>query len=552
MSFAAVGRLLRTIRHLRPRQIGWQVVHRLRRNRFGPRRAPVPERMPEIRWADEVILPPPPAAGAHDRATLLAGSVTFQNRTEAMGFPPDWGVTGLPLLWRYHLHYHDFLWCLGFADARMAALHWIEHHGPGRGQVGWEPYPTSLRLANWCALFLGRHREQTLADPVLAANLWSSVRAQANHLQRRLEWHLLGNHLFENGVALALAGSCFAHLDAESWLRTGIRVLDRELPEQVLADGGHFERSPMYQQRILHGLRLLASTMNGDLGNLVRPYVDRAESALAALRHPDGGIALMNDSAFEDASLAENPVRYDAAEPPAGPFALADSGYYGERTSEGHYVVCDAGPIGPDYQPGHAHADLLSFELSLRSARVVVDSGVSTYEAGAMRAYCRSTRAHNTVEIEGQNQVEVWSAFRVGRRCAPRDVDWQDLPDGFRLSARHDGYRHLPGRPTHARTFRWHSGGQLDIADSVDSTRPVRSVARVHLHPDCRIERLGGNACAIGTPEGMVGISWSGWAEVGEDESVYCPHFGVEVPNPCLRFSSAVARLRAAVRIAVQ
>ena len=170
MNLAAVGRLLRTIRHLRPRQIGSQVVHRLRRNRSGPRRAPSPERMPEIRWADEVIVPPPPAAGAHDRATLLAGSVTFQNRTEAMGFPPDWGLTGLPLLWRYHLHYHEFLWCLGFADARLAALHWIEHHGPGRGQVGWEPYPTSLRLANWCALFLGRHREQTLADPVLAAN----------------------------------------------------------------------------------------------------------------------------------------------------------------------------------------------------------------------------------------------------------------------------------------------------------------------------------------------------------------------------------------------
>ena len=531
--------------------MGSQVVHRLRRNRSGPRRAPVPERMPEIRWADDVSVTALPAAGAHDGAELLAGSVTFQNRTEALGFPPDWGVTAPPLLWRYHLHYHDFLWSLEFADARRAALHWIEHHRPGRGQVGWEPYPTSLRLANWCALFLGRHRERTLADPMFASNLWSSVRAQANHLQRRLEWHLLGNHLFENGVALALAGSCFAHPDAGAWLRTGIKVLERELPEQVLADGGHFERSPMYQQRILHGLRLLACTRDADLRKLVGPYVERAEKALASLCHPDGGIALLNDSALEGASHPED-SRYADAGPPAGPFALADSGYYGARTEDGHYVVCDAGPIGPDYQPGHGHADLLSFELSLRGARVVADSGVSTYEPGAMRDYCRSTRAHNTVEIEGQNQIELWAAFRVGRRCAPRDVDWQELPDGFRLSARHDGYRRLPGRPTHARTFRWHAGGSLEVSDSVESTRPVRSVARVHFHPDCRIEELNGDVCTLCTPGGRVRVDWSGWTDVAEEDSVHCPRFGVEIPNPCLRFSSAVASLRAAVRIAVQ
>ena len=532
--------------------MGSQVVHRLRRNRSGPRRAPAPERMSEIRWADDVSVPSPTAAGAHDRAALLAGSVTFQNRTEAVGFPPGWGVTALPLLWRYHLHYHDFLWSLAFADARRAVLHWIEHHRPGRGQVGWEPYPTSLRLANWCALFLGRHRERTLADPMFASNLWSSVRAQANHLQRRLEWHLLGNHLFENGVALALVGSCFAHPNAGSWLRTGIKVLERELPEQVLADGGHFERSPMYQQRILHGLRLLACTRDADLCNLVGPYVERVETALASLRHPDGCIALMNDSAFEDSPHRADPVPDSTSGLPLGPFALVDSGYYGARTGDGHYVVCDAGPIGPDYQPGHGHADLLSFELSLRGARVVVDSGVSTYEAGAMRDYCRSTRAHNTVEIEGQNQVEVWAAFRVGRRRAPRDVDWQESPDGFLLSARHDGYRHLPGRPTHARTFRWHAGGRLEISDSVESARPVRSVARVHFHPDCRFEELNGDACTLGTPGGRVRVDWSGWADAAQDDSVYCPQFGVEIPNPCLRLSSAVASLHAAVRIAVQ
>ena len=104
-------------------------------------------------------------------------------------------------------------------------------------------------------------------------------------------------------------------------------------------------------------------------------------------------------------------------------FALRDAGYYGARGS-GHYVVCDAAPIGPDYQPGHAHGDLLSFELSLAGRRVIVDAGVHGYDGDPLRAWCRSTRAHNTVEIDGEDQCEFWGTFRVARRARPRDVVW--------------------------------------------------------------------------------------------------------------------------------
>ena len=180
---------------------------------------------------------------------------------------------------------------------------------------------------------------------------------------------------------------------------------------------------------------------------------------------------------------------------------------------------------------------------------MVVDSGVSTYEAGPMRDYCRSTRAHNTVEIEGEDQVELWAAFRVGRRCRPRDVEWKGFEDGFELSACHDGYRYLPGRPTHARTFRWRHDGTLDILDRVESKRPVRSVARLHFHPDCRIDELDNGAGSLLFPGGRVQVSWSGWETVAEDESFYCPEFGIEIPNLCLAFTSYVANLDASIRI---
>ena len=606
---ARAARFVRTVRHLRARQVAYQVLHRGRPWRGpaapaagGPSQGSAP--VPRGPAASALSALPAPA---DDQPDVLSGVLTFQNRSVTVGFPPDWNRTDLPRHWLYHLHYHDFLWALPFERAREAARHWMAHHPPGPGRTGWEPYPTSLRLANWCALFLGRHRARTLADPAFRDALWAGVRRQAGHLERNLEWRLLGNHLLENAAALAVAGSGFAHPDADRWLATGLRLLARELPEQLLADGGHVERSPMYQCRVLYVLLLLRAAGTPAVRDLVGPYVTPAARALAALTHPDGGIALLNDSAFgvypmpgalvraagaapagagpfalADTGYASAfgvqpvpavPVRATGASPAgagpfavdetgyadqvqrealdqagAGPFALADTGYYGARTAAGDYVVCDAAPLGPDYQPGHGHADLLSFELSLRGARVVVDGGVSTYEAGPMRDWCRSTRAHNTVEIDGCDSAETWAAFRVGRRGRPRGVAWTPADGGFELSARHDGYRHLPGRPVHARTFRWRSGS-LEIADRVDARRPVRAVARLHFHPDCRLSDRTGEACTVSFPGGRARVSWSGWEIVADDESWYCPAFGVERRNPCLAFSGAAATVRGSIRI---
>lgn len=546
--FLSFIRFLRTIRYLRARQLAYQILYRLPRKHHGRDGDSGP--MPGLRWAQDVNFPAPAGDTANERNVTLSGSLTFLNRRETVGFPPKWNRTDLPRLWLYNLHYHEFLWELEFEQARAVVLDWVANHGPGGAQVGWEAYPTSLRLANWCAIFFGRYRSRTLTDEPFCEKLWASIYEQAEHLRRNLEWHVLGNHLLENAVALALVGSCFEHQAARVWFGKGCAILTRELPEQILADGGHVERSPMYQCRVLYTLLFLNATGDSFLNDLVRPYLGRLAGSLAAVTHPDGGIALLNDSAFgiypRPRELME---RAGVESSRVGVFALAESGYYGARTGDGNYILCDAGAIGPDYQPGHGHADLFSFELSLQGTRVVVDSGVSTYETGPMRDYCRSTRAHNTVEIEGEDQVELWAAFRVGRRCRPREVEWKAREDGFELSGRHDGYRRLPGRPTHARTFRWYQQGRLEIHDRVDADRPLRSVARLHFHPDCRIDDVDGDACVIFFPRGRVRISWSGWAVVANDASFYCPEFGIALPNPCLAFSGAVGGFEGTIRI---
>src|SRR5262249_39544867 len=132
---------------------------------------------------------------------------------------------------------------------------WIEENRVGQGN-GWEPYPLSLRIVNWI--------KWALAGNELGVVAVQSLAVQTHYLVRRLEWHLLGNHLFANAKALIFAGVFFRGSEADSWRSKGLNILARQLPEQLLADGGHFELSPLYHSRIQEDLL--------DLVNLARTY----------------------------------------------------------------------------------------------------------------------------------------------------------------------------------------------------------------------------------------------------------------------------------------
>ncbi|WP_227977940.1 heparinase II/III family protein [Arenimonas daejeonensis] len=142
---------------------------------------------------------------------------------------------------------------------------------------------------------------------------------------------------------------------------------------------------------------------------------------------------------------------------------LKDSGYARLATGPA-LLLADVAPVGPDYLPGHAHADSLSFELSLHGRRVLVNGGTSTYQAGSERLRQRGTAAHNTVEVDGQDSSEVWSAFRVARRARVHDVTNSRDGSALFLSAHHDGYHRLPGRVRHHRSWRL-LPGSLEVSD---------------------------------------------------------------------------------------
>jgi uncharacterized heparinase superfamily protein len=161
---------------------------------------------------------------------------------------------------------------------------------------------------------------------------------------------------------------------------------------------------------------------------------------------------------------------------------LAASGYVVVRPDGRTQLVLDAGDPCPDDLPGHAHADCLSFELWIDQERWVVDTGTSTYESGPRRAYERSTAAHNTVEIDGADQTEVWGIFRAARRARGTLELIATSGSMVEVVASHDGYRRLPGSPVHRRRWRI-SPGQVEITDTISGTGRHQVVSRLHVAP---------------------------------------------------------------------
>jgi len=485
---------------------------------------------------------PPPTPQDHHRE-LTSGTFTFINDERNIGWPPNWEQAKAPLLWQFNLHYFDWLWSVDYHQAEIVVTDWIDRYPLAHERVGWAAYPTSLRLMNWICILLGRFYNEVQEAPEFRERLWQSTYLQAEWLRKHLETHIQANHLLENAIALTLAGATFDGQVATEWIDQGTKLLTGELKEQFLADGMHYERSPMYHQRMLYGLLLLQSLGNDAVSALTAPILEPACTALRHLLHPDGNMALFNDSAFKiytapapllDAAAQVSERSPNVCTDRTGAWALPDAGYYGFRAADNTYIVCDAGPIGPDHQPGHGHGDMLSFELSIKGQRVVVDSGVLDYGCGETRAYCRSTRAHNTVEFEGQDQCEFWSDFRVARRGRVHDVEWSPSETGFVLSAWHDGYARLRGSHRHSRSFKWAEPGTLTIDDQLTGNAPFHAVSRIHFHPDCTVDVISKQEARVQCSSGVLKISCNGPGVLSTEPSTYCPEFGKAIENVCL------------------
>ena len=368
----------------------------------------------------------------------------------------------------------------------------------------WHPYPTSVRMIAWCVALSAKDW-----DAALRRRMVESLWRQSHYLSRSVEHDIGGNHVLKNATALAFAGACFP---SSTLLDRALRLLDRELPRQILADGAHEERSTSYHREALHDLRQVAELLRRrerKLSATLRDAIDRAESWAQAITGPDLKLPLLND-AWEGPPLTRRAVE-DLT-------ILPDSGHVVMRHGPDQ-VVFDCGPLAPRHLPPHAHADALSLVAWFEGEQLLVDRGAFTY-SGPQRERFRSTAAHNTVEIEHQSQCVFWGDFRASRLPTVELSAVQRVEGAVLVSASHNGYRHLPGRPIHQRVLVWLPGEGLLIFDRVDSHRAHTVRSFLHLAP---------SATLVGWSIGGLSIAALGPLPIEHLVERHAPWLGTEV-----------------------
>lgn len=406
----------------------------------------------------------------------------------------------------YNLHYFDYLNAdtdkMTVDDAESIILRWITENPVGHG-IGWEPYTISLRIVNWIKwLFIyGK------VNPIIL----HSLMLQTRYLIKRIEFHILANHLLANAKALIFAGLFFDGSEAKKWYQKGLKIFSKELKEQILPDGGHFELSPMYHSIILEDcldIVNLSSVYRKPLPSDWFATIDKMIYWLAVMSHPDGEISFFNDATFSVAPTLDKLKKYAIhLQMQLSPCKLTkliylqDSGYcrlqYGEKV-----LLIDIANIGAAYQPGHAHADSLSFELSANQQRIFVNSGISSYRDNNERLRQRSTQAHNTLVVDDKNSSTVWKSFRVAQRARICDVAIKQSKDASEVTASHDGFIRNDNI-IHKRT--WLMNAQtLTIQDLVTGRSSHKISLFFHLHPSIIAERIDDKIIKLISTDGEI------------------------------------------------
>lgn len=517
-----VSRVWNTVRHLKKKQIAGRLFYGIRQQ-VGYFKLPEPPVWLTPQSQNHATYP---VHNPWNTPKQLKKRVfRFLNQSQHLGLPINW-QSDMPLLWQFNLHYFDYLPLLDAKEQHAFCRDWIAQNPVGT-QPGWYAYPTSLRVINWC-------KADLQAQDVLA-----SLYRQAAYVYRNPETHILGNHLLENARALIFAGCFFSGQgEADGWLKRGLAIYREQTPEQILADGGHFERSPMYHAIVLEGyvdvLNLLPNPHPDR--EWLQETVARMSDFLESMTYPNDTFPLFNDSTHEialDPQVLLDYVHTVAGYSPTPRVKFPDTGYYVYH-DETCYLAIDGGPVAPDYLPAHAHADIFSYVLSIHGIPFITDTGVYEYQSGAMRDYVRSTGAHNTVCIDKTDQVECWDSFRVARRKPPRDVMCKRDTGTFVFEGTFDGYEDLigDGLVHHRRIYLDLPGRRLQVKDTVRGKGVHTVASRVHLHPSVQVEPLEGGWKLM--RDGVVAEILTNRTGVELEKGWYCPEFGKRIKRTVL------------------
>ena len=466
--FNKVLRYFHTLRYLKPTQIYYQVFYRIKN------RIPFFQKT-QNKYAsstsERLLFSSFYLINASDKL-LGIGNFKFLNIEHKFNDKVDWSLNKYGKLWNYNLQYFDYLLDENASDDYKKQIVDEVAEQIIAGKFNLEPYPVSLRLINWI-LYFSR-------SGYLSFSMDQAIKIQIGYLRKNIEYHIQANHLLENYVSL-LTSSYF--IRNQALFTFSSTHLLAQLNQQILADGGHYEGSPMYHQIVLSKLLIVFEIEKkqpfGSKQYLetLQGYIARMFNWLHNIYFSSGCMPLFNDSiggVAPDAAALWNCRKHLGINSTTNR-ELGESGYrkFCLPTLE---LIMDVGNIAPAYQPSHTHSDMLSFCLQHKGKDIIVDPGISTYESNSKRHLERSTVFHNTVTINAESQSDVWASFRVGKRAA---LLIHEEGKTF-VRASHNGYR-TRYKTDHQRSLRLTEEAVIIRDEFVDKIgKPI------HLVGECR------------------------------------------------------------------
>lgn len=420
-----------TIKYLKPSQIYYRVFNRTKRELYkrGLLSVKVPHDIkvrkdhnyliPEIDFDKEYL-------SRFDIDEIFKDKFTFINLTNQIELAKAWNNKNLQHLWRYNLHYFEYLFKLArefaindnkikyYEKFKDMVINWIDNNKFAIGD-GWHPYTISLRLTNWIAIY-NVFEESIKLDSEFNNKYKESLYLQYQYLQTNLEKDVLGNHYFENIKALIIGSIFFDDIKVKEKFK---KELLNQLNEQILEDGMHFELSPMYHKIILEDLiKITYWLKEEEIYDELIYYLQKMVDVTYSFEKSFGKTPAFNDSA-DGVSKHYKPLlkackKYFGLSPVPCTIFEASGFYIIEDSNK--KLIFDTGEICPSYLPAHGHCDALSFELAINGVPLIVNSGTYQYESGHWRNFFRSTKAHNTITISSKEQSQFWGSFRVAKR----------------------------------------------------------------------------------------------------------------------------------------
>lgn len=384
----------------------------------------------------------------------------------------NWNFSEFKDLWIYNLNYFDFLNQKEILknDGIVLIKNYIRNYNNIR--VGKEPYPTSLRIINWIK-FISKYR-------IFDEHIHDIIYTDTFRLNNNIEYHIQGNHLLENAFALFFSGIFFNN---QYLIKKSSRLLRKEIKIQILKDGSHFELSPMYHNIILrkildciHFIKL--NNLKIDIHPLLQNTASKMLGFIKTLSYKNGDYPMFNDSAdsigFKYKDLKNYATKIGVQEED---IVLSECGYR-KWDFNNLEIRMDIGKIGPNFLTAHSHADTFNFELIYTGNKIIVDPGISTYHNIESRQLERSTKFHNTINVNSQNSSQVWSLFRTANRAKVKIIE----DNQEKISVTHNGYKKCVTK----RKF-LNNGYEFMITDEIISNRKNYVESNIHFYPGLKI-----------------------------------------------------------------